>query len=358
MSDKNLLLAEEQSKLDKATAEFNLKKSILAALPESMEVESIYPFGYCAQATLAFRGEEQLQALLDQMSPIPCTYVLDNSWTVKPTAFLRESDHGKKQWAYPVTCVFPKGDPAYARWWTQIDGKTVEINVKGVGSLESFQRLISEDWSRYQPCSHQCSTGATTLWLRRPKSVKDLPVVSPMEKWHAEWDAWAQRKGFDRSPKRMMFIRAFRAITERDGEAVLPPTDDGDYNTNPLARIGNFWVSFSEEQAKELQSFAAEQRAKLASVKAEIVENLKTAEAWFKNFFATKGDAGDVPEQVFAYLFRKETGVAGTINWARKPHRLSPIEVGFTLDKEHIRVQCGSAENAPAIDWEVLTEYH
>lgn len=105
----------------------------------------------------------------------------------------------------------------------------------------------------------------------------------------------------------------------------------------------------------------------------EAQQCLIRAEAWIKQFFETQGNPFPVRLNLFGadrnlplmnteilrYRLRKETGLAGSINWVCD-NGYGKIEVGYTVGKSkaHIRVNCEFLRDAPAIDWEALAEYY
>lgn len=351
MSDKNEILAQAKQGLDKAAAEYALTEAVMKSLPD-VAIERFYPFGYCAAATVVFPKDVPLASLIAQLTPLPCTHVRGSTWTIKPTKSLRDSDTGKREPVFPIINVSPKGGEAHARWWTEVAGRTLEI--QWVMPEDSHELAHQMDLTKLSPVSYSYSTGSTGFWRRRMRVAKDLGLQSPMERWEQEWMAWSEpRHSLAQKRYVEVLVRQVPFLTE----VVLFETE-GKAPTATFGRGMSLTDCFSPEELIELQDFAVAQHQKLGAVRAEIAESLKKAEAWFLAFFASRGNPGTVNEEVFAYLFHKETGLAGSIHWARAPYQGALLEVGYTLDKEHIRVNCPSDPEAPAIDWDALAEYY
>lgn len=296
MSDKKSLLEKEQHALDTARAKFEHKKSIIEALPDGAPVpEMIITSGYCAEASLFYESGRDLAVLLKAMPPLPCVYIRGSSVTVKPEQSLREEDAGWRRSIFPLVLAAQSREsvPSRAQWWTSLAGRSTQVHVAGVsaGDVEATDTFKAEA-HRYTPSGYAYATGSVQLWLLRQRTESDLPALTPVQ-------LWAQQ---GRAPDAEL-----AALTE-----------------SCMAR----------------------------------------AQAWIEQFFAKHGNPFEkggglemhpAGHPALRYLFRKETGLAGNINWVHgKSHG---YEIGYTLDKAHIRVRRDYDSALPVINWASLAEY-
>ena len=356
MSKASLLKQYEDAK-SKAEAELGFITNLIEHLPEGVEPERINTFGYCADATLVLAGStvEMLKAL----PPVPTTVVVGDSPTIKPTEMLRDQDRGMRTLAFPIVVRNPgnkKEGPSQARWWAHVGSQLVEIEMPyNPHAIESF---MGEDANKWTGDSHSYSTGSTGFCKRRQKTGKDIPVKTPAVRWYDERDVWAKEQGYN--AVQMGWLINLVAL----GRPYAEPSRE---RSERYARYqwGHFWDKFSDEQAVALKQFALEQQAKVPELITEVNRELETARTWFLNFFGSRGDAGEMSTMeldAFRYLFRKETGLGGSINWVSRKDRGASVEVGYTIelgsmDKPHIRVNCPSNKEQPPIDWRALREF-
>lgn len=361
---KATLLAKAAEDFDRAAAEHTLKRTILEALPDNLALETLYKSGYCAEASLSLSPSNLVEALAS-LPPQDCSYVLDGSWTVKPTSFLRDNEVPHARWALPVvqkTSPADKGKDVYC-WWTEVAGTLVAITAPmtdtSTGELESYvQQTLGKSFDQLHPASHSYSTGHTTLWLRRQKKPSDLGLQSPISQWHAQWENFARAMNYRANQQR--FCNMFKMHAEHRDTVELPDRNEGPGN----GRWPKFWEIFTEAEAQELLAFAQQQQAALPAIRAEIQVQLAKAEAWCREFFAQPFSFGDGRgsrrlHDNFSYHFYKETGVAATLNWANFARSdESLIEIGITLDKEHVRPLIENNTQLPLFDWESVAEYY
>lgn len=301
MSNKNSALAKEQAILDAATAEFNFKKLIIESYPDNVEMPwLISPTGYCAEASLTYKAGVNFAELLKALPAVPCLFISGDSVSVKPTAYVRETDRGWRREIFPVILVDSRGasSDSNARWWTMLAGRMIEVSAKGVSSSE-VEACFAQEYERYTAAGYNYSTGAVRLWQVRMYRAEDFPALTPKE----------------------------------------------------------YWIQQGRDTAD-------------VALATETAACMVRAKAWIEQFVTTRGNPftggsqGKVSahaHDVFRYLFRKETGLAGNINWISATDwnggTAEGLQVAFTLDQAHIRVDCRYDPSLPAIDWDSLAQY-
>lgn len=358
MFNKQAMLANEQARLDEAITKFNLAQLIIQGLPSALdiEIESLYSNGRYADATLSFNGVQHLNALIGLFPPEPCLLVEDGFVTVRPLVSVQSFENGKKLEAFPVYAAFSNGMPGEACWWSRISGKMVHVRVIGITGLNDVTPLI--DLERMAPVSLTYATGRTTYWTRKRKVYSPTTLTS-RQAWNKEWEDWGNERNYTQLQK--IFLNGARAWVAAGRPVSLPTIDDA-ATRRWCGTSGNFSVCFTKNDAQELVEFAQHQGAKLPSIAAETQATLATAEDWFKNFFGTRGFPGDIPQDLIRYLFHKETGFLGSVNWAKYYARdvsgAACIEVQYMMDTECTRFECSFDASLPAIDWDSLYEYH
>lgn len=361
MSDKKkALLDAEQKRLITAQAEFAMKSKIIRNLPDELPAPSrLFLTGFCADASLYFEAgafEEALKAY----PALPCNFIEGDTVSVKPIAYLRDSDRGRRRVIYPVVYAQNKvGSEVRAFWWSKQDGITLEININGVG-MDDIHNSIGDHADRFEKGGYSYSTGHTGFWKLARKTEADFKLVSPMEAWQNESYAIAHTKGWDSSEGKLRFLRTIIETTMWSQEFTLPAKD---MPKSPWGNMGDFWRFFTDAEASDIMLFVEARKEALKDVYPVIEAMMERAEKWFIAFFAARGKPfkpgadglSAEGNDAFRYLFRKETGIPGTIHWVQPSKH--GVQVGFTLDKAHIRVQCEYQHDAPAIDWDALTEY-
>lgn len=354
MSDKKTLLAQEQKKLDAAKAEFELTQRILLALPEQVEPETFHTSGYCAEATLLIHGEAKIPELLQLLPPLDCTYVLNGSFTLKPTSYLRADDRGHQEWAYPVSVTYANGRQPSARWWSTIADTTVQVEVIGTDAIQTH---LPVDWERLQPVAHSYPTGRVALWVRRRKRARDLDLPpGPRAAWMTEWENWMDERQLNE--RRRRFVRTACELAKQGRQDELP-LEPGQHEQDPFRDSKGFWECFTLDEARQLKDFATAQHQRwITVVKEKEVQAMATADKWFSDFFAARGEPGEIAMDVLRYNFARDTQLAGTLHWASKPHgNANTVELAYTLDGTTLRSHYPINPNAPAINWDALEEY-
>ena len=368
MSNTNTLIARESAVLAKATQEFELKKTILEALPEGMEAYAINAFGYCADAMLIFKDATRLNEIAAALTPIPCTDVKGFDWTVKPTAYLRETDRGTRIAAAPFQIVYqksssretPRNKPLEndVRWWSTVAGKTVEVHVEQVASTQQVTNLF--DVERFEPRSHEYATGTSCHWVRRRKRYSDLKsLISYGNQWTDKWNAFVEAQGFDVRQKSwanalhsgLRFRESFQDALTRTRENPRMKDQCGPIESrltpDQLAAIGACYTA-------QLETMDA-----LASAQTVALETLKS---WFLRFFADKGNPieyihgrqDNIDTELLQYLAAKETGLACKVNAVS---REGQVDVLCAYDEQFSRFYAPYDVTAPRLDWDAYVEY-
>jgi len=365
MSDKKIaLLNKEQAEFDKAQAEFKFKSTVIRSLPDDIPMPSrLYASGYCSDVCMIFDAVS-LQEILRAFPAVPVTFIKGDSVSVKPTSALRDSDRGKRRSIYPVINESRlSGKSQSARWWTKIcdDGLMAEITIENLNQMEIYTS-IGEDGGRYEPAFYSFSTGSTGFWMLAKKKSSDLGLLSPLEKWKKVWAEVSGRHGWN--SEQMRFVNDVIEKTAYGYAFELPPREE---SKSPYSY--NFWLKFSDSDAEHLVELVNERELALPVCREEIKQSMLIAEVWFKDFFAARGNPfphylkmgceslEDDASETFRYLFHKETGLAGIINWVTDKRGGGDVEVGYTMDKAHIRINCRYQQDIPAVDWESLVEY-
>lgn len=366
MSNRNKLLDEERARLARATAEFSLAQTILGALPSELdvEIESLYPHGAYADATLQFNGAEHLPHLLKVLTPVPCLLVNDGCTSVRPAVSLKSTENCKTRESFPVIVVFPNGDRGKAVWWTTIADKLVTVHVHGVGGLNDVTPFI--DLKVMSPGSLTYATGRSAYWTRKMKTHPDEVKTSPLQLWDKKWEDWKTEHRY--TALQQIFANGVKALISASfpdspsmARVELPSTPE-EAAKGWWGRAGNFFAAFTTEEAKTLQDFALEQSKKLPGIAEEANLTLRKAEEWFKAFFEVRGVPGTIPQDLIRYLFHKEMGLPGSVNWVQyytKANSYSErVEVQYMVDKVVARFDCGINPEAPPIKWDDLYEYY
>ncbi len=222
-----------------------------------------------------------------------------------------------------------------------------------------------DDAKNWTPDSMTYSTGSTGYWRRRQKRAEDLPVENPIAQWTKQRDDWAEEQGYN--AKQMIWLRNLIMFGLSSSQVATRAS-------GPSNQYGGvFEEQFSEEQRAALVKFAEKHLAEGIEIAAEVDRNMEVAKDWFLNFFGSHGTLGE-PSLIFGqqndnvdyttlgYLFRKETGLAGAINFVTIRHG-GVVEVGYTVDcgqvlgQKHIRVLCPCKADAPPMDWRSLREF-
>jgi hypothetical protein len=253
--------------------------------------------------------------------------------------------------------------PEIFKWWTIHEGHSVQIECT-YGDLAAVHKYLGSEINKYFNTGYSYATGNVRFYQLRQKQASDLGLQTPLDRWCATWDDWAADNNI--TAAQMVFIKIFR------NQVKYSPADadldlDGQLPTGQ--RVAAYWESFDQAQTVHLAAFMAERHLALAAVKLEQAQCVERASTWLSEFFSTKGspfaggsnvganNMASANTATFDYLFHKETGLAGDINWVSDLGNRN-IEVAYTIDKEHVRVRCRSLIAAQDIDWEALAEFY
>lgn len=176
-----ILRAKEEANVAAAQAQLNLVDKVLSGIPgNSPEPVGVSKHGYCAQATLEFKGSGLAQTLFELYPPMECVDVSGSTQTQKPAKYLRDEDRYSA-----IVPIFPvvfktSGTETHARWWTTMNGLDVAIEVAEAKPGE-FDVLQSGDYLADQHCY---SSGSVTFYPRplatpivRPGTAEDFDTV-------------------------------------------------------------------------------------------------------------------------------------------------------------------------------------
>lgn len=147
MSNKTRTLQEEievrETNVSAAIETLKLVKAVQKAVTPELDryFEGMFPNGYCSDATLFFKGRENLASLMKAFPPAPCVLAFlgetttgnkpEQLFTVKPKSHLRPTEQQGPN-VFPVFLDFANRDPVgFAVWWTQFEDKTVTVRLSG-----------------------------------------------------------------------------------------------------------------------------------------------------------------------------------------------------------------------------------
>lgn len=286
------LRAQEIANLNKAQDRCTLILNLLDLLPAGTpDPQSVYDFGYCAQATLNFKNEGNLvHALLKLYPPIECIDLVNGPQSQKPAKCLRKEELGGSiQPIYPVILKESGGETS-ARWWTVLGDFDTEINVSNTPISEISGHLAQT----HDAQCHQYSTGSATYFTRKLAEPKTRKASESL--WALDWFQFGETRGLN--AKQMAFWKSLLSCArtgnfEVNTELSLSEFFDERWARRDVEGECTLVELFPNEALRaQLSAFVLQQVKLLPVAKAKTDEEFATVKAWFEDFFTSHGCLG------------------------------------------------------------------
>lgn len=308
------LREKEQANVDKALAQQQFINELLSALPEGTPGSlEIHKGGYCAEAYLVFKGEDEnlTRTLYELYPPLECVDLKGNTQSQKPLKYVRDADrYDSMRPIFPVLVKSSRTEHS-TRWWTTLAGHDVEIQVQG-GSLAGFQDILE---NRFVPDSHGYAGGSVSFLTRALANPKLRPGA--MVAWQNEWIDFAVENKFGADGVKFMEVMgkvlAKRAPHLAPVEMLSATAEEAAHIRWPGCSAKDPFREFlTPEQQVAVAEFAKDQHKKLGAARDQQVQDFAVVRKWFEDFFGRFGflytNDGDMHNRI-CHSLRKGTGL-------------------------------------------------
>lgn len=190
-----LLCEKEEANVAAAQEQQKLVHLVLSGIHSETEgLIGVSKHGYCAQASLLFKGTGLARKLLELYPPLDCVDITGSSKTQKPAKYVRDEDRYSGIVPIFPVCFKSSKTEQEARWWTSLNGMDVEVHVEGASPAEFEVELNS---SKYVRDSHSYSSGSVVYFARalanptvRPGSQDPVQQAADFEAVRAWFEAF------------------------------------------------------------------------------------------------------------------------------------------------------------------------
>lgn len=182
-----VLCAKEEANVAAAQEQQKLVHLVLSSIHSDTEgLIGVSKHGYCAQASLLFKGRNLARKLLELYPPLDCVDIKGGSQAQKPAKYIRDEDRYSAIVPIFPVCFKSTKTEEEARWWTSLNGLDVEIHVQGA-TLAEFEAELQS--GKYAPDSHNYSTGSVTYFVKALANPKVRPGATDPVQQEADFEA-------------------------------------------------------------------------------------------------------------------------------------------------------------------------